>query len=66
MSQPNKHIVYQSIGQQRIDEFLWNEGGIVIIGGLMLAVFVGAIIYGKIIESVNRYRRRNRPWSRFR
>lgn len=41
-------VVYRSRGEQMTDEFLWEEGGIVYIFGLMLATAAIAIAYETI------------------
>lgn len=49
-------VIYRSRGEQMTDKFLWEEGGIVYICGLMLAVAVIVIAYDKIRTAVNRAR----------
>ena len=49
-------VVYHSLAEQRADQFLWEEGGIVYICGLMLVVVVIAIIEDRIRDARRRQR----------
>ena len=50
-------ILYRSRGEQMTDEFLWEEGGIVYIFGLMLATVAIAIAYEKIRTTWRNFQR---------